>query len=223
MEENHPTIAINEIFTSIDGEVNRFGQGGLTTFIRFAGCSRRCSYCDTKYAQKISDGEQMEISEIVSKIKTPKVTITGGEPLEQIAGLKALMYTLLDPFRPHNFKVTVETNGTEPIPFDSFAYAGPNLGWVIDYKLEYDAISPYRNFRDAGPGDWIKIVIDEFEKDYPLAIAAFKDFRKLGSNANFALGFTKPSDAKLALERLLEDEFYDVTFNFQIHKFIDMK
>jgi 7-carboxy-7-deazaguanine synthase len=217
-------IGISEIFTSIDGEVNRYGQGVMTTFIRFAGCFLRCSYCDTKYAQIVTPDQYMTVGQIIDQIKTPKVTITGGEPLEQLDGFYALMSRLLLPAR---FKsktvVTVETNGVERVPFEQFYYASSRLGWVIDYKLEYSDRSPYRNFKEAGPNDWVKIVINDPETDYPEAIEAFKAFRTLGSKARFALGFVNPDHAKVIFQRLLDDRFYDVTFNIQLHKCIDMK
>ena len=216
---------ISEIFASIDGEVNRFGQGGLTTFIRFAGCSKNCSYCDTKYASKIVPDQYMTIHEIISKIKTQKVTITGGEPLEQRDGFDALMANLLHPLMNRSFNVTVETNGIEKIPFDRFLYAGPRLGWVIDYKLEYRYISPYRNFKNAGAGDWIKIVIDceQLDYNYQLAIEAFDGFRKLGSKAKFAIGLTDPSCAGRVANWMVKDRIYNIYLNIQIHKLINMQ
>jgi len=36
---------VNEIFVSVDGEVNQWHQGGMTTFIRLAGCNLNCPYC----------------------------------------------------------------------------------------------------------------------------------------------------------------------------------
>jgi len=225
-------IAINEIFTSIDGEVNRYGQGGLTTFIRFSGCSLRCPYCDTKQAQNKLSGALMTIDEIIQQIKTPRVTITGGEPLEQIEGFKTLMYHLLSPF-DSEYLVSIETNGTIEIPFDEFLYAGRRIGWVIDYKLDYDTISPYRNFKNAGKGDWIKIIIGNNDrkdpipktvKDYQLAKDAFNNFRKLGTKARFAIGFVNPKrDAKHVVKWLVDDQIFDIHLNIQLHKFIDMK
>ena len=38
-------MKIYEIFQSIDGEVNAFHQGRITTFIRLAGCNLNCTYC----------------------------------------------------------------------------------------------------------------------------------------------------------------------------------
>jgi len=38
-------MRVYSLFNSIDGEVNRYGQGTLTTFIRVAGCNLRCKHC----------------------------------------------------------------------------------------------------------------------------------------------------------------------------------
>lgn len=39
------SLKVNEIFLSIDGEVNHMGQGCFSTFIRLSGCNCKCSYC----------------------------------------------------------------------------------------------------------------------------------------------------------------------------------
>jgi 7-carboxy-7-deazaguanine synthase len=157
-------IKINEIFTSIDGEVNKFGQGGLTTFIRFADCNLRCSYCDTNYAQSDKFAKEMTINEIISQVKTPKVTITGGEPLVQMLGFNQLITVFLD----MGLFVTVETNGSLLIP-DAYRYYDSQLGWVIDFKFEYENQMIWENFILRRKGDWIKFVLDKKE-DYKTAL-----------------------------------------------------
>ena len=77
-------MILNEIFSSIDGEGLR--QGELATFLRFAGCNLKCSYCDTEYAQEKSKKKKKSIEDIfsiVAKLKNKNITITGGEPLLQ--------------------------------------------------------------------------------------------------------------------------------------------
>ena len=78
-----PTLRVNEIFYSIQGESSRVGIP--TVFIRLTGCPMRCTYCDTSYA--FHNGQQKNIDEIIREIKqfdTNYITITGGEPLAQI-------------------------------------------------------------------------------------------------------------------------------------------
>ena len=78
-------MKIVEKFISIDGEGPT--AGGLSVFIRFAGCNLHCAWCDTCYAQKeYSYTEDLTVSEIVDYVRSTgvkHVTITGGEPLLQ--------------------------------------------------------------------------------------------------------------------------------------------
>ena len=75
-------MRIVEYFESLQGE--GLTMGLTTYFIRTAGCSLRCAWCDTKYAQRPEDGREMSIDEIMEHVgSAPNVCLTGGEPLEQ--------------------------------------------------------------------------------------------------------------------------------------------
>ncbi|MFA7047615.1 MAG: 4Fe-4S cluster-binding domain-containing protein [Bacteroidales bacterium] len=68
---------------------------GLRTVIFLSGCSVGCKECQNKKHWNIKSGKSFSIDELVKNIKekTPqkKVTISGGEPLEQKEPLKILM------------------------------------------------------------------------------------------------------------------------------------
>ena len=77
---------VAELFDSIDGEGKRTGY--MATFVRFAGCNLRCSYCDTAYAWTEADaGEHLTEAELLDRIHAypwKRITLTGGEPLLQL-------------------------------------------------------------------------------------------------------------------------------------------
>ena len=84
--------------------------GFPSIFLRLAGCSEACQYCDTKYA--LESGTELRVSEIRDRLvqwrqKRPasQVVITGGEPLEQ--DLSELVSLL----KSEDFYLAIETNG----------------------------------------------------------------------------------------------------------------
>jgi organic radical activating enzyme len=104
-----PTLKINEIFPSIQGEGLRLGEP--TLFIRFSECNLKCAFCDTKYAWQT--GQEMTVESILKKIKkihtafpTEWVCLTGGEPLFQN------IVRLAQRIKAEDFKIQVETNAT---------------------------------------------------------------------------------------------------------------
>jgi organic radical activating enzyme len=112
-----PTLKIFEVFPSIQGEGLR--QGEATIFIRVAGCDRRCSFCDTKYAWE--GGRECTADEVVAAANKIRrrfparwVCLTGGEPfMQDLRPLTRLLHK-------EKFLVQVETNATRyyPLPAD---------------------------------------------------------------------------------------------------------
>jgi organic radical activating enzyme len=98
---------IAETFYSLKGE--GAWTGVPMFFIRLAGCNLKCDFCDTDYHQY---GELSADDLIALALKHPakKVVITGGEPT--IYDLKPLVTAL----KAQDFKVHLETNGTNPLP-----------------------------------------------------------------------------------------------------------
>lgn len=108
---------INEIFESIQGE--GFYSGTPVIFVRLAGCSMGCEWCDTKYCQEVHyslTAEQI-ISHLERHFVKKRVVITGGEPFEQ--DLEQLVNTLRD----NHYEVSIETNGAQEIPESLRHYA----------------------------------------------------------------------------------------------------
>lgn len=100
-------LRLTEIFHSIQGEGTTVGLP--TTFIRLTGCSLRCSWCDTTYS--FTGGEDWSherVFETLAPIKTKRVCITGGEPLDQYDECISLMEALL----AKDYEVIVETSGS---------------------------------------------------------------------------------------------------------------
>jgi 7-carboxy-7-deazaguanine synthase len=120
-----PTLTINEIFFSIQGESTWTGQPCL--FVRLTGCPLRCVYCDTEYAfyegqKKTIDQIHVELNQLSETCRL--VEVTGGEPLIQ-PNVHPLMASLADA----GYTVLIETSGAYDIgPCDERVIR------IIDFK-----------------------------------------------------------------------------------------
>jgi 7-carboxy-7-deazaguanine synthase len=110
-------LKVNEIFWSAQGEGVHSGASAI--FVRLAGCSLRCPYCDTRGAW--SRGRHMETAAVAAAVAGLKtaypqacLVITGGEPLEQDLG------ELLAACRRQRHFIALETNGLhfQDLPID---------------------------------------------------------------------------------------------------------
>ena len=223
------TLDVHSIFSSVDGEVNYYGQGRPTTFIRLNRCNLRCQYCDTVRAQKPGLGlGEMEIAHIlgqVIKAGTRKVTITGGEPLLQTEGLMVLVKEL----RALGQAITIETNGTQAINWAR--RKDSNLGpyWIVDWKLpSAHVVRSEMNreaFRSLEPCDYVKFVIatkEDFEEATSYAIPKLDYW---GCRATLAFG---PCEGGEVLPAQLIAMMHDAglshaVLNVQLHKLINLK
>lgn len=125
-------IRIAKIFESISGEVGGFSQGSPCTFVRLAGCSLGCPFCDTKQWQDRESGIERTIEDVVQEIFAfpwKQVLITGGEPMEQAEAVQTLVNMIKG--NSIGYKIQVETNGT--IPLDEIYLVDY---WVVDRKGE---------------------------------------------------------------------------------------
>ena len=94
-----------EIFSSIQGEGAHTGRPA--NFIRLAGCSLACEWCDSKYSWDVSAFPLLSVEEIFARLnkKIRFVVITGGEPL--LHDLLPLVTRLAEA----RWFVALETNG----------------------------------------------------------------------------------------------------------------
>lgn len=98
---------INDIFYSLQGEGRHTGRAAI--FLRFAGCNRSCSFCDTLF----DSYEEMTDEEILHRISSYAsrfVVLTGGEPTLQVDE------SFIDLLHQHGYEVAMETNGSNPLP-----------------------------------------------------------------------------------------------------------
>lgn len=179
------TYKVLEIFSSIDGEGRRAGE--LVTFIRFSGCSLRCTWCDTSYSQNGTEGAYMTLDDIRSKIYefgNRNITVTGGEPLIQ-HNIDDLFEILL----LEGFDINVETNGNHSIDkyilsdfkqrfsTDRWNLVKEHLWFTMDYKSRSSGMKSHMDInrflllRDI---DVLKFVVgSELELEDALSVIQF--------------------------------------------------
>jgi len=220
-------IRVAEIFESIDGEVNCFHQGRLTTFVRLAGCNLSCKYCDTKKYQSHASGDLVLIKDVVKNIKSRgnlNLTITGGEPLWQLVELHSLLSKL------PNHKITIETNGSIDIsPFMGLA------NFVLDYKMDYKHLMLESNWNFLSDNDFVKIVIDDNIINYPETHSkrirdlcdrikkANLGMAKIAFSPEYSEDYYKYTDRIRSLISFMSKlELFDVILNVQLHKIVDV-
>lgn len=212
-------VSIADIFNSVEGEVSGEVQGRLSTFVRFAGCNLQCSYCDTPESRVGVLTDIEKVIQMVRRCGSKKVTITGGEPLLQRTQLDYLVCNLL----MEGFKVSIETNGSFPIP----ELQHENLTWIVDCKTPDSGMfqkSEIRNFRYLRPTDIIKFVCCS-KGDYEFSKNRIKMIRTMeGIDPLFAFS---PCYGKLEPKQLLEwmqeDDLFDCLLNLQTHKYAGLK
>ena len=135
-----PTLMVNEVFYSIQGESTRAGLPCV--FVRLMGCHLRCGYCDTEYA--FHEGARRSVDDLLAEVDRlgagcELVEVTGGEPLLQPAAPE-LMRRLSDA----GHTVLVETSGACDI-----SVCDPRAIRVMDLKTPGSG--------EAGRNDWANL------------------------------------------------------------------
>ncbi len=203
-------LKITEIFHSLQGEACNVGLP--TVFIRLTGCPLRCQYCDTAYA--FTGGEWMDIDSIIGKVKpynTPRITVTGGEPLAQKSCI-ALLKQLCD----LNYDVSLETSGA--ILLDQ---VDKRVVKVLDVKTpasKEDSKNKFENFMFLSADDQIKFVICD-ENDYRWSKQLVEE-HKLENKCEILFSPSHDQlDATILANWVLEDKL-NVRFQIQLHKYL---
>lgn len=106
------TYPVCEIFNSLQGE--GFFTGTAAIFLRFSGCNRRCSFCDTDF----SACEHLTADSIVARLaeagggrgRITHLVATGGEPSMWLDD------ALVGRLKEEGYFIQVETNGSLPLP-----------------------------------------------------------------------------------------------------------
>jgi len=183
MGHNHtvsePKGYLFEIFSSIQGEGIHVGERQI--FVRTAGCTATCYWCDTLPGKKrrpyfiVHGAKKRTIENPVTAARAARealslsgareparsVSITGGEPLEQSEFVAALARRL----KAKGYRIHLETSGIEVR-----ALAGV-VGSVdvvaMDIKLpsatgrdHWDAHREFLRIASAGAQTFVKVVVD---------------------------------------------------------------
>jgi len=121
-------MKVNEIFESFQFEGSR--SGTLNVYIRFSGCNRQCSFCDTQHQKYVEMSPQQIVDEVLKKYKAQNVILTGGEPLLQP---EYDMVNLIETLKSYNIFIAMESNG-------DLVDSGKNFNIV--QKIDHLTISP---------------------------------------------------------------------------------
>lgn len=216
-------LQITEIFQSIQGESSFAGLPCV--FVRLTGCNLRCRWCDTAYA--FYGGRRQGLDEVVGAVQAFSarlVEITGGEPMLQAAGVRALAERLLE----GGYRVLLETSGERDLSGLPAALVRivdvkcPGSGEAGSFRLS--------NLALLQPHDEIKFVVAdradyEFARDFLAEHGGRLPPTRLLSPAFAADAAGAPGaahcllDPRTLAEWMLADGL-PARLNLQLHKFI---
>lgn len=140
-------------------------MGLPTVFIRLAGCSLRCNWCDTPYS--FTGGETRTLDSLLeepAQFGTPYVCVTGGEPLAQKNCLH-LLSALCDA----GYSVSLETSGAHDI-----ALVDARVARIVDIKPPGSgeaARNRWENLDQLTARDEVKFVlVDRHDYDWAMEV-----------------------------------------------------
>lgn len=214
-----------ELFDSIEGEGKRCGRPA--TFIRFAGCNLRCSYCDTAYALFGEEEEckytEMSLDDILEKDLKKCITLTGGEPL-----LTEGIDRLADELLARGHEINIETNGAADIMefLQSLRiHEEDSLFFTIDYKLPSSGVEDkmlWSNFESLMPQDVVKFVVGS-DEDYDRMleiVARMKPLYDIMPQIYIGCVYGSYDLQQLAEKIVAEPALEDAHLQVQLHKIV---
>ena len=134
---------VNELFYSLQGE--GYYTGTPAVFLRFSGCNRACSFCDTDHFSGTEMSAE-EIADACAEYPARHVVVTGGEPLLQLDDV------LLRALKARGFYVQIETNGSLPVPtgVDWVTCSPKDAPWAIDRVDELKVVYQGQDVEEIG-------------------------------------------------------------------------
>lgn len=224
-------MKVSETFLTVQGEGPNVGK--LTTFLRFGGCNLRCpgwgtttlpngevvGACDTPYAVfPIFRSEWIETSnsELVSRVKSTHVCITGGEPLLQ---KKNELAELVEMLTGRGHTIDLFTNGSRLLP--EWAKQ-ENVTVCMDYKMptsgEYGTFDE-NNLPLLASEDMLKFVVnirDEQEKK-----VLYDELLRIDkiSCAQLYVAPVWESDTQALIDFVMHESPVEVRLSIQSHKY----
>jgi organic radical activating enzyme len=239
---------VQELFSSIQGE--GLWAGRMNHFIRLAGCSVRCRYCDTSSALQRPDcftapdggttpnpvtvERLVELTRDLEK-RTPgaqALALTGGEPLEQAEFLRSFLPELKSRIF-HQKPILLETNGLHPEPMQALRGSVDMVS--MDIKLFsssglHNILPVHARFLDALEGSkfFVKAVVNEDSRPEEVAEAAMLVASRDSAAPFFIQPETRggaPAGGTYLLELFEAARVWleDVRVQPQIHRILDLR
>lgn len=202
-------LKISEIFWSFQGEGLRAGFPSV--FLRLAGCSLQCPYCDTLYSWE--NGRFMKVDFIMSEIDAHKqkyphsqVVLTGGEPMEQ--NLSKMVAAI----KQKNYFVSIETNGKtyQDVPIDWWTVSPKDVNDFFIHEKLVDRI------------DEVKLIVNR-----NLDVDVIKKIRDKGEFTIFLqpdwYDVDKYRSTFQLYQQCLEEGIPKIRPGYQLHKLYNVK
>jgi len=217
---------VQEVFRSIQGESTYAGKPCI--FVRLAGCNLNCSYCDTKYSVRTSQGKVKTIRQVFKEIKEifkegDIIEITGGEPMLQKKEVLELCEKI---GKKLSCKILIETNGSVLLDKSNESFIDAYLGnsyrtinYIMDWKCPSSGMNDkmeYVNLERLRTNDELKFVIGTQEDYDEMKRIIIKYNPQCKILASTVWDKIKRADV---VKQILDDGL-KVTFQIQIHKII---